>query len=151
MDKSKKLIWIDKILIFVFLSIILTLYHFCNVYIMNLSNVIITIDIPVLITLSIIYFIATFNYDYYNDKTTLKEYQIYKLIFAFVITLNSILLFNYSANHKDANSVIIFTIIYFALILFIHIIKFSPILNELRIKASAKNIKKEQFNKLNLK
>lgn len=149
MDKSKKLIWIDKILIFVFLSIILTLYYFCNVYIINLSNVVITIDIPVLITLSIIYFIATFNCDYYDDKITLKEYQIYKIIFAFVIVLNSILLFNYSANHKDAYSVIIFTIIYFALILFIHIIKFSPILNKLRIKANDKNIRKEQFNKLN--
>lgn len=149
MDKSKKLIWIDKILIFVFLPIILTLYHLCNVYIANLSELTTIIDAFALLTSLPVFSIALVMIDY--NELTLKEYQLSKLFLGFMIVLNGISLVNYLANPKGQNLFLIGSTIYFVLVLFFFIVKFSPILHELRLKDTMKNTKKEQLKKLSLK
>lgn len=157
MNMNKKLHKIDKILIFVFELIILTLYHLCNVYIANLSELTTIIDAFVLLTSLPVFSIALVMIDY--NELTLKEYQLSKLFLGFMIVLNGISLVNYLANPKGQNVFLIGSTIYFVFVLvlffFFFIVKFSPILHELRLKDTTKNTtkntKKEQLKKLSLK
>lgn len=149
MNMNKKLHKIDKILIFVFELIILTLYHLCNVYIANLSELTTIIDAFVLLTSLPVFSIALVMIDY--NELTLKEYQLSKLFLGFMIVLNGISLVNYLVNPKGQNVFLIGSTIYFVLVLFFFIVKFSPILHELRLKDTTKNTKKEQLKKLSLK
>ena len=149
MNMNKKLHKIDKILIFVFELIILTLYHLCNVYIANLSELTTIIDASVLLTSLPVFSIALVMIDY--NELTLKEYQLSKLFLGFMIVPNGISLVNYLTNPKGQNVFLIGSTIYFVLVLFFFIVKFSPILHELRLKDTTKNTKKEQLKKLSLK
>ena len=146
MNKTYKLVWIDQVLIFIFMAIILTLYHLFNVYVTNISKLFMIVDIIVLFFTIFIFGISLID-DQYNDFT-LKTYQTPKLFLEFMIALNFISLFNPSNNYKDSNSFMIFSLICFALVLFLFMAKFSPILHDLRIKAIKNNIKKEQIKKL---
>ena len=150
MDKTYKLSWVDQILIFVFASIILTLYHLCNVYIMNLSELTVIIDVFAILISFPIYTLVLVMIDY--NELTLTKYQISKFIFVFFIILNGISLLNYLLNSQGLNLFIISTVIYFALILFLFIMKFSPVLHGLRMKNTiTKTIKKEQLKRTNIK
>lgn len=149
MNMNKKLHKIDKILIFIFVPIILTLYYLCNAYMANLSELTTIIDAFALLTSLPVFSIALVMIDY--NELTLKEYQLSKLFLGFMIALNGISLVNYLVNPKDQNLFLIGSTIYFVLVLFFFIVKFSPILHELRLKDTTKNTKKEQLKKLSLK
>lgn len=98
MNKNIKLSLADKLVIFIFGSIILTLYYFANTYLMNLASMIIIFDgIVFLIGFSVMFSVAVIDGFNYNNAT-LQDYQILKLVLLFIIALNGISLLTYQSN-----------------------------------------------------
>ena len=151
MNKNIKLSWADKLVIFIFGSIILTLYYFTNTYLINLASMIIIFDGMVfLIGFSVMFSVAVTDRFNYNNAT-LQNYQILKLILLFIIALNAISLLTYQSNFLVANKVIIGSILVLFLILCFFILCYSPILHKIRINTKNPKTKPKKMKKVNLR
>lgn len=151
MDADDRLVWFDKLLIFIFCTVILSVYHYVNFYVINLSGLMFVID--VIIGLIVFCLLITIGDPIFEDFTFI-DYQLIKIALSFLIILHGISLFTYSSNNYQVNLVIIGTLIFLTFILFILFITGSPTVDEIQMNAKntkIKNEKIEHFKKVKLK
>ena len=151
MDVDDRLIWFDKLLIFIFCTVILSVYYYVNFYLINLSGLMFIID--VIIGLIVFCLLITIGDPIFEDFTFI-DYQLIKIILSFLIILHGISLFTYSSNNQQVNLVIIGTLICLTFMLFILFITGSPTIDEIQMNAKnakIKNEKIEHFKNVKLK
>lgn len=150
-DANKGLSFIDKLLCYGFATGLLGLFYFLNSCVINLGNYLSEINL-VLVMIFILIFIALWLIDCY--KITLLDYQLTKLILLILIGSNTIILFNYQNIDISNYNKIIFSLIFFAIVLFVLVIVKSPVLAKLRTKSYKPKVKKDKpeiFEKVNFK
>ena len=150
-DANRGLSFIDKLLCYGFAIGLLGLFYFLNSSVIDLGNYLSEINL-VFVMIFILIPIALWLSDCY--KITVLDYQLTKLILLILIGSNTIILFNYQNIDSSNYNKIVFSLIFFIIVLFVLVIVKSPVLAKLRIKSYEPKVKKEKpetFEKVNFK
>lgn len=152
-DANKGLSFVDKLLCYGFTIGLVGLFYFLHSYVVNLSKLTLVVDIIFcLISFSSI---IAYACDDISGKLSFLSYQLIKLLTLFLLGLNIIILFDYQRFvNLDYSIIIISSLIYILIFLFILIIVKSPVLARLRTKSYEPKVKKDTpkfFKKVNFK
>ena len=152
-DANKGLSFIDKLLCYGFAIGLVGLFYFLHGHLVNLSKLTLVVDIIfVLVSFSSI---IAYACDDILGKLSFLSYQLIKLLSLFLLSLNIIILIDYQRIFNlDYSIIIISSLIYILIFLFILIIVKSPVLARLRTKSYEPKVKRDKpkfFKKVNFK